>query len=239
MPRGSCERGWRLASAATLAACLSPAASLAQPRQWSALPVAGGLDAVSAAAGLEPGLPAWRILFEGARRRHGLRGEAAGAAVPTEGPGARPPAAVPLPLAPSVWRVLLRKGVLLRDDQLALAILADRRSSLLYRGLAGLDEPTLAALAADPETLSLVHQRHADVLAAFGGRFRVRGGAVDVPGGEEAAPLWEELVRATPREPLHFLLNLLRENGGRRAFLYDSVARLDPERQRFALGLQL
>jgi hypothetical protein len=202
--------------------------------------VAGGLDAVSAAAGLEPGLPAWRILFEAARRRHGLWGESAGAAA-ADVAGERPAgegALVPLPLAPSVWRLLLRK-ILLPDDQLAVAILADRRSSLLYRGLAGLDESTLAALAADPDALGLLHQRYADALAAFGGRFRIRGGAVDVPGGEEAAPLWEELVGASPRAPLHFLLNLLRENGGRRAFLFDSVARLDPVRQRFALGMHL
>jgi hypothetical protein len=145
--------------------------------------------------------------------------------------------AVALPLAPDLWRRLLGRGDL-PDDQLALAILADRRSSLLYRGLAGLDEPTLAALAAEPEVLQRIHQRHADAFAAFGGRFRVRDGAVDVPGGEEAAPAWGELLGVSPREPLPFLLALLAENGGRRAFLYDAVARLDPPRQRFALGMQ-
>jgi hypothetical protein len=239
MPLGSRQRGWRLASAALAATCLSPTASRAEDRQWHAVPVAGGLDALSAAAGIEPGLPGWRLLFEAARARHGLWGEHVGNQAASD-PGARPAesASVPLPLAPSVWRRLLRRDGL-PDDQLALAILADRRSSLLYRGLAGLDEPTLAALASDPDTLSLVHQCCADVLAAFGGRFRVRRGAVDVPGGEEAAPLWEGLVGASPREPLHFLLELLRRNGGRRAFLYDSAARLDPERQRFALALQL
>ena len=150
------------------------------------------------------------------------------------GDGAR----VALPLAPSVWRRLLAKSEL-PDDELALAILADRRSSRLYRGLAALDEPTLAALAAEPETLRRIHQLHADVLAAFGARFRVRGGAVDVPGGEEAAPLWQELVGVSPREPARFLEALVAASGGRRAFLYDAVSRLEPGRQRFALGMQL
>jgi hypothetical protein len=58
-----------------------------------------------------------------------------------------------------------------------------------------------------------------------------------VPGGEEAEPLWGALVGHSPRSPAAFLLALLGANGGRRALLYDSVARLDPARQRFALGL--
>jgi hypothetical protein len=66
----------------------------------------------------------------------------------------------------------------------------------------------------------------------------VREGGVDVPGGAEAAPLWQELVGVNPRQPIRFLQALLAANGGRRAFLYDAVARLDPERQRFALGMQ-
>jgi hypothetical protein len=200
--------------------------------------VAGGPDGVAGAAGLEPGLPAWRVLFEATRRRHGLWGESAGVGARGVAATAGEPGSVPLPLAPSVWRSLLRKHVL-PDDPLAVAIAADRRSALLYRALAALDEPTLAALAAEPQTLALLHERQAAVLAGFGARFRVRGGAVDVPGGEEAAPLWEELVGASPREPLRFLHALVRANAGRLAFLYDSVARLDPLRQRFALGMQL
>ena len=120
---------------------------------------------------------------------------------------------------------------------LRVAIVADRRSALLYRGLAALDEPTLAALAADPDAVRRLHSRHADVLAAFGARFRVREGAVVVPGGEEEEPAWGRLVGQSPRVPLAFLLVLLGANGGRQALLYDSVARLDPPRQRFALGL--
>jgi len=210
-------------------------------RQWHALPVPGGPDALGASAGLPPGLPAWRVFYEAARRRHGVWGEETSRTEPgrTGGAGpenARPGEVVPLPLAPGVWRELIGRADL-EDEDLALAILADRRSALLYRGLAALDEPTLSALAARPEALREILRRHSDVFAAFAGRFRVRNGAVAVPGGEEAALLWQRLVGVTPRAPAPFLVALLAASGGHRAFFYDAVARLEPSRQRFALGL--
>ena len=66
------------------------------------------------------------------------------------------------------------------------------------RGLAALDEPTLAALAADPDAVRRLRDRHADVLAALGGRFQVREGAVVVPGGEEEEPVWARVVARAP-----------------------------------------
>ncbi len=144
--------------------------------------------------------------------------------------------AVPLPLAPDAWRRVTGKdGV--PDDRLAAAILEDRRASLLYRGLASLDEPTLRALAEDLPTLRRIYEDHAVAFAAFGSFFRVRDGAVAVPGGAEAAASWESLVGVSRGAPVLFLERLLAANGGRRAFLFDSVARLDPGRQRFALGM--
>ena len=207
-------------------------------RQWHALPVEGGVDRLAQAAGLEPGLPSWRALYEACRRRHGLWGEDAGSGPETLAAPARD-SVVPLPLAPALWRGLLRDGSQLPDDRLALAILAERRAALLYRGLAAFDDETLAALAADPDTLRRLERRHADVLAAFGARFAVRGAVVVVPGGPEAEPLWQELVGETPRSPARFLLALVGRSGGRLAFFYDSVARLEPLRQRLALGLHL
>lgn len=227
-----------MAAALAVLVGLYPGPLRAQARQWHSLPVAGGTDAIALAAGLETGLPAWRVLYEAARRRHGLWGEDAGGgtgqqATAADEAGGGP---VPLPLSPDTWRRLLRR-VGLPDGQLAVAIVSDRRSALLYRGLAALDEPTLAALAAEPDALRQLHRRLADVMAAFGARFRVREGTVMVPGGEEAEPVWGALVGESPRSPAAFLLALLGANGGRRALLFDSVARLDAPRQRFALGL--
>ena len=207
-------------------------------RQWRALPVEGGTSVIARAAGLEPGLPSWRVLYEACQRRHGLWGEDAGS-VPETDSLATPSgqALVPLPLAPAFWRGLLRDGKQLPDERLALAILAERRAALLYRGLAGLDEETLAALSAEPDVLRRIQVRHADVFAAFASRFAVRGGAVVVPGGPGAEATWQALVGASPKAPARFLLKLVERNEGRLAFLYDSVARLNPARQRLALGL--
>jgi hypothetical protein len=232
-PKGG-GRPW-LAAPLVCGALVWPGAGRAEERQWHALPVAGGTEAVAAAAGLPAGLPAWRVLYEATRRVHGLWGEEAGTS--ERGRAAAGAAeAVALPLAPEVWRALIGRSDV-PDDQLALVILADRRSSLLYRGLAALDEATLAALAAEPQALRAIHREHADVLAAFASRFRVQEGAVALPGGEEAAPLWERLVGESRRAPGRFLAALVAANAGRRAFFYDAVARLDPARQRFALGL--
>ncbi|HEX9189305.1 MAG TPA: hypothetical protein VGB87_19665, partial [Vicinamibacteria bacterium] len=235
------RRPW-LVGVLSAGAAVSAAAAHGGDRQWLALPVAGGRAALAGAAGLPPDLPAWRVLYEAARRTHGIWGEESRGGGPADGggrpgePTASATAVVPLPLAPRQWRDLLRRPDL-EDDRLAFAILADRRSSLLYRGLAALDHETLSALAAEPGVLGEIHRRHADVLAAFGARFRVRGGGVVLPGGAGAPALWEALVGESPREPARFLKALLSASGGRLAFLYDSVSRLDPARQRFALGL--
>ncbi len=228
-------RCWRSLGAVSLLAAFASAQDA--PRQWHALPVEGGLDAVAAAAGLEPGLPSWRVLYEASRRRHGLWGEDAGSAVgPGEAPAPRG-SVVPLPLPPAFWRGLLRRGSEVEDARLALAILADRRSALLYRALAALDEETLLALSADSDGLRRIQRRHADVFAAFGAHFAVRGGRVAVPGGASAETAWQELVGESPRAPARFLLKLLERREGRLAFLYDSVARLDPARQRMVVGV--
>ena len=205
-------------------------------RQWHALPVAGGLDEIARAAKLESGLPAWRLLYEACRRRHGLWGEDAGSA-PAESESASREGSVPLPLAPSFWRSLLREGAAIEDDKLAVAIVGDRRAALFYRGLAGLDEETLAALATDLDGLRRLERRYADVVGAFGPRFAVRGGVVVVPGGPEAEAVWQAFVGESPRAPPRFLSRLVEKGEGRLAFLYDSLARLDLPRQRLALGL--
>lgn len=224
----------------SVCALVAGGAAGGEERQWHALPVPGGSDSLAATAGLPPGLPAWRVFYEAARRRHGVWGEetvgAGSGRSGTAGAENARAGMVPLPLAPGVWRELIGRPNL-GDEGLALAILADRRSALLYRGLAALDDATLSALAARPDALREIHDRHADVFAAFGGRFRVRDGAVAVPGGADAARLWEGLVGASPHAPARFLVALVAANGGRRAFFYDAVARLEPARQRFALGL--
>ncbi|MFN8092390.1 MAG: hypothetical protein U0599_09260 [Vicinamibacteria bacterium] len=227
------------AGIAWLALAANAGAAVAGERQWAAVSVAGGADSLAAKAGLPPGLPGWRLLYEAVRRTHGVWGEdmapayVAKAATSAAAEAAR---AVALPLEPRVWRILLAKPDL-ADDGIAAAILADRRASLLYRGLSGLDEETLAALAAGYQALDGIRGPEAEAFAAFGARFRVRQGVVAVPGGPASEAAWQRLVGIHPREPARFLFALLRSRGGRHALLYDTLASLDEPRLRFALAL--
>src|SRR5512145_1670421 len=87
----------------------------------------------------------------------------------------------PLPLDPSIWRdTLLMRDV--PDHALLAAILSDRRTALLYHGLAALDDETLAWLGPDRALLADLAE-HAGMFAAFGRSLRVKGGRVQVPGG--------------------------------------------------------
>ena len=231
------RRPWFAAGVVSLA--LTAAAPAAEERQWRAVRAAGGADALAAKAGLPPGLPGWRILYEAARRTHGVWGEDMAPKQPSRAGAAdaaggdRP---VALPLEPRVWRLLLAKPEL-AEDQIPAAILADRRAALLYRGLAGLDEETLGALAAGSQALDGIRGPEAEAFAVFAARFRVRQGVVVVPGGPEAEAAWQKLVGVSPREPARFLFALMRSRAGRHAFLYDTLAGLDEPRLRFALGL--
>ncbi|OFW04863.1 MAG: hypothetical protein A3H96_10670 [Acidobacteria bacterium RIFCSPLOWO2_02_FULL_67_36] len=143
---------------------------------------------------------------------------------------------VPLPLDPSIWRDTILQAQV-SDDELVGAILSDPRASLLYHGLAALDDETLGWLGPERETLLHLRTRAA-IFAAFGRSVHVRAGRVLVPGGAEAEPLWKSVVGADPGKPAAFVHHLIGGNG-RLAFLYDTIAHLDEPRQRFALGLQL
>jgi len=222
----------------------------------------GGLANLERAAGLDPSLPRWRALFELTRRLHPTYGEMAGATRALKdvasyldslgqasgspagdaGPSRRPrrsaasPDAVPLPLAPEVWRRALFRTALSEEGVVG-AILRSRPASLIYRGLVQLDEETLGFVAEHPDLLGDLARGDLEAFSVFAGSWRVRQGRVAVPGGEEAAPLWESAVGERTSRPDRFLRKLLARDGARLFFYYDSVDRLDPPRQRFALGL--
>jgi hypothetical protein len=147
----------------------------------------------------------------------------------------KPGEQVPLPLDPSIWRETIL-GIRGDDKYLVPAIVNDRRASLLYYGLSALDDATLAWLGPDRATLQHVRARPG-VFAAFGRSIRVAGGRVVVPGGDEAGPLWASLVGEEPDKPGSFVRRVFQD--GRLAYFYDTLAHLDPPRQRFALGMQL
>jgi hypothetical protein len=144
---------------------------------------------------------------------------------------------VPLPLDASIWRETL----LLRDvpnHQIIGAILSDRNTALLYHGLAGLDDETLAWLGAERETLQHL-MRRAGAFAVFGPSIRVHAGRIVVPGGEETDSLWEGIVGAPPTRPAAFVRRLFASDSGHLAWFYDTLTQLDEKRLRFALGAAL
>jgi hypothetical protein len=149
-------------------------------------------------------------------------------------PSAHPGEKVPLPLDPSIWReTILQRNV--PDAQLIAAIIADRDAALVYHGLAALDDETLGALGPDRE--ALVHlRRNSGAFATFGRALRIKAGRVVVPGGADAEPLWSAIVGADPSRPSAFVQRLFRNEQSRLAWLYDTVAHLDPARQRLAFG---
>jgi hypothetical protein len=217
---------------------------------WSEVRVPGGVAAVARALDLGPSVEPERLLPLLARRLYGipaalhepttervrrleqLLAADGGLRAPEEGE------TIPLPLSPHAWaRAVFRTSV--PDDRLFAAIAGDRRAALLACGLAALDEGTLRALDASAPLLSPIADRHAARFAAFGRSLRLRDGRVETPGGDEARPLWEAAVGASVAAPERFVDALLARDGGRLAYLYDTIAALDPARARFALGLWL
>jgi hypothetical protein len=154
-----------------------------------------------------------------------------------EAPGSPRGVTVPLPLDASIWReTLLQRPV--PDDQIIAAIVMERNTALLYHGLSGLDDATLAWLGPERETLQYLLRR-AGAFSVFGPSLRVQAGKIVVPGGEDTQDLWRAVVGADPRRPAAFIRKLFDEESGHLAWFYDSMSQLDEPRLRFALGLSL
>ena len=140
---------------------------------------------------------------------------------------------VPLPLSPDVWTLaVLRRKV--PRSQLADAIFSDQKASLVYHGLMALDDETLAYIESHPAVLSAIAARSAGAFAEWGRSVHVRNGRLQFPGGQQAAALWEGVVGQAETD--WFIQALFARDSGRAAFLYDTVAHLEPARQAFALG---
>ena len=146
-----------------------------------------------------------------------------------------PGESVPLPLDASIWReTILKRPV--PDEQILAAVLVDRNAALLYHGLAGLDDDTLAWLGAERELLQHL-LRHAGAFSIFGPSVRVSAGRVAVPGGTDGELVWQSVIGADPARPAAFIKKLFGDDGGHTAWFYDSVAQLDDGGVRLALNL--
>lgn len=214
-----------------------------QPAVRVAIPLPAPAATIAEAAALPPSdaatllLNLTRVLYD---VQNGERNETvarrAAAREVLLAPQTAPADRAPLPLDPSIWRdTILQQPV--PDDKVIGTIMGDRRAALLYYGLSALDDETLAWLGPDRATLEHLGE-HPGMFAAFGRSLRVESARIAVPGGADAEPLWAALVGVHPAKAAAFVQQLFRGNG-RQAFFYDTLAHLDPGRQRLALGLQL
>ena len=137
---------------------------------------------------------------------------------------------VPLP-APAFWSTIFRK-----DHEPLLELVSEPEHLLTYFGLMELDRDTLTWLVANPAVLKRLHDDHAIVFSGFASGIRVRAGAMVVPGGSDAVPVWEYVVDAPAGEPARFLEQLLSRDGGRLAYFYSTAASLDRTRLAFLIG---
>jgi Ca-activated chloride channel homolog len=126
---------------------------------------------------------------------------------------------------------------ILRPDQtfgggIAEAFAKDFRLARTYLGLSEMDKASADALVMALGLRTLVVQ-HSKLLGSHARVFRVRNGAVQVPGGEAAEALWKSLAGASPRDARRFLRALFAKDGGRLAEFYAAVARSDAAHQKF------
>jgi hypothetical protein len=146
-------------------------------------------------------------------------------------------AILPSPLSHEVWEsVIFERKIPSRS--LFSAIVRDRQASLLFYGLLSMPPETRVYLAKDRELLRRLYREVSGNVAAFGSSFRIgTDGRLAVPGGAEAVELWEAVADERPERPGRFAFAIFSRSGGRLAYLFDAIARLDPPHQRFALGL--
>lgn len=212
-----------------------PAAAVAVSQD---VPVPSGTAAVARALGLDTVPDRGRFVAELTRLVDDLQPQKRIVFENTlQGLRARPSAElVPLPLNADLWSdAVFRRRVAPAD--LLFAILVDRRAALVCHALAALDDDTLSYLAAHPALLTNLYEHNAPAFGVFSSHLRVRGGRVIPPGGAAAVPLWEAVVGEMVSQPDRFIPALFTPGEGRIAYLYDSVALLDPDRVAFALGL--
>jgi len=148
-------------------------------------------------------------------------------------------AMLPSPLPHEVWEsVIFERKIPPRS--LFSAILRDRQASLLFYGLLSMPPATRAYLAKDRELLRRLYRDVSGTVAAFGSSFRLgTDGRFVTPGGAEAVELWEAVADERVEQTGRFAFAIFSRSGGRLAYLFDAIARLDAPHQRFALGLSI
>jgi Ca-activated chloride channel family protein len=130
-----------------------------------------------------------------------------------------------------IWQKILRSDLSFSGG-IAEAFAKDFRLARTYLGLSEMDSASAEALVAAVGLRALVVE-HSKLLAGSARLWRVRDGAVEVPGGEPAEAMWKSLAGASPRDGRRFLRALFAKDGGRLARFYAAVAQSDEAHRKF------
>jgi hypothetical protein len=141
-----------------------------------------------------------------------------------------PSSRVPVLFSENEWRAL--SSAKSRGAQSLVDILLHEPAiDRLYWALANTDSETRIALARAPGLGRLLP--YGPVLDFYGTQICIRGGRVVVPGGPSAEAAWRELVGASPRMPVDFVLGLVGTDNGWLAVYFDTLARVNASQQAY------
>jgi len=221
---------WILALA-WLAACLCGGVPAHAEDAWSPVTLPGGRATLLPSLGLAADLPRAMVVSEIIRTVYPAR-DARGrlhvavttyfAAPPTDGDET-----VPLPMPLEFWQKQVI-GRAVPERELLGAILSDRRASLICYGLLGVDAETRAFIQATPSIVTGMSERDASGFASFANIVRVRSGALELPGGPDAAVAWADLLGTSPQKPAGAIHALVVGDYGRLPLFVEAIDELDP-----------
>jgi hypothetical protein len=236
-----------------LVVCFAACVTAAEARETIVedAPVPGGIAGLAKSLGIDPPPDRARFMHEITRVVYDtseVRAPAVAAflAAVRQPPRGRPSPlgptsasdVVPVPLTADLWGDAIFQRRVSRDELVA-AIISDRQAALICHGLLRLDDETLSYFAEHRGLLVRIYERSAPVFAAFAGSFRIRDGRLVPAGDADATPMWETIIGEKMTRPDRFLQTLLETSDGRLAFLYDTIANVDPPHRAFVLGLWL
>ena len=206
--------------------------ALAAPPEWGLVTLAGGRAGLPPRLGIATDVPVALVVGELIRVVHASNEPDNPAIETVRRYFASPPGSaaeqVPIPLSLSKWQDLL--GVQVTEATLLEHLLLNRRASLLCYGLLQLDAETLATVTGDGGLLRRLYERRSGVFAAFAQVLRVREGRLILPGGDDNALTWTQLIGEPLTDPLRTIDSLMSADDGRLVYFIDAVAGLDASR---------
>jgi hypothetical protein len=144
------------------------------------------------------------------------------------------PVTIAVPLTEDHWRDLLPPPQH-RGDLFA-GLIANRSVLLVCAGTLSTDASVRALLGRDRGLLRWITRTAPAAFWLSARSLRIDDDRVAVPGGDDAAAVWEALAGERVARPAEFLRALLTRDHGRLAWFYDAVAAMTPQRRAAVFG---